>query len=117
MITVKVNVIARPGKQHELMQSIRELKDKIASETGCAGCRIYQDPDKPDEFVVFEQWNNEKLAHAHLDSENLAVLVGAASVLSRDISVSLSKEPSIEILEKSFRERLVKKAPNERPGP
>ena len=105
MITVRINLIARPGKQHELMQSIRELKDKIGSETGCVGCRIYQNPDNPDEFIVLEQWDKEKQAFAHLDSENLAVLVGAGSVLSRDIGVSLSKDPSINEMEQIFRER------------
>ena len=109
MITVRVNLIARPGKQHELMQSIRELKTNIATETGCAACRVYQNPDNHDEFVVFEQWDNEKQAYAHLDSENLAVLVGAGSVLSQDISVSLSKEPSTAAMEQIFKERMLKK--------
>jgi len=109
MITVRVNLIARPGKQRELMQSIRRLKNKIAAETGCVACRVYQNLDNPDEFVVFEQWNNEKQAKAHLDSENLAVLVGAGTVLSQDISVSMSKEPSIDAMEQNYKERMVKK--------
>lgn len=110
MITVRINLIACPGKQHELMQSICELKPRIALEFGCVDCRVYQNSDNPDEFVVFEQWDNEKLAYAHLDSENLAVLVGAGSVLSRDIRVSLAKEPSSAAMEKAYRERMVKKA-------
>ena len=108
MINVSVNLVAHPGKQDELMQSIRVLKDRIASETGCVACRVYQNPDNPDEFVVFEQWENEKQAYAHLDSENLAVLVGAGSVLSQDIRVSLSEEPSIVSMEQIFHRRIVK---------
>jgi len=108
MITVRVNLTARLGKQQELVQSIRRLKNKIAEERGCIACRVYQNLDNPDEFVVFEQWKNEKQAKAHLDSENMAVLVGAGSVLSRDISVSLTKESSTADIEQNFKERMVR---------
>ena len=110
MITVRVNLIARPNKQLELMQSIRDLKNDITKETGCISCRVYQNPDNSDEFVVFEQWENEEIAHAHLGSENIAVLVGAGSVLSKKISVSLTIEPSIAVMERTFKERFLKKA-------
>ena len=109
MITIRINLVARHGKQHELMQSIRALKHKIGSEQGCVSCRVYQDPDNPVEFVIFEQWDSEEEAYAHLESENLAVLVGAGSVLSQDINVSLSKEPSMAAMEQIFKERMVKK--------
>lgn len=108
MIHVSVNLIAHPGKKDELMQSIRALRNKIAAETGCVACRVYQNPDNPDEFVVLEQWESEKQAYEHLDSENLAVLVGAGSVLSQDIRVSLSEEPSIASMEQIFQRRIVK---------
>lgn len=108
MINVSVNLVAHPGKQDELMQSIRLLKEKIASEAGCVACRVYQNPDNPDEFVVFEQWEGEREAYAHLDSENLAVLVGAGSVLSQDIRVSLAEEPSIASMEQVFQRRIEK---------
>ena len=108
MIHVSINLVAHPGKQDELMQSIRVLKDKIATETGCLACRVFQNPDNTTEFVVFEQWENEKLAHAHLGSENLAVLVGAGAVLSKDIRVSLSEESSIASMEQVFHKRIVK---------
>ena len=96
-------------KQIEMMQSIRDLKTKIALEKGCVSCRVYQNPDNPDEFIVFEQWVDEKQAYAHLDSENLAVLVGAGSVLSKDINVSLARDPSVEVMEELFKERMLKK--------
>ena len=108
MITVRINLMARPGKQNELMQAIGELKDKVASERGCNACDVYQNPENRDAFVVLEQWENEKLARAHLDSENLAVLVGAGSVLSQDVNVSLTKEPSVTKLEQIFKKRVLK---------
>ena len=108
MINLSVNLVAHPGKQEELMQSLRFLKEKIASEAGCVACRVYQNPDNPDEFVVFEQWENVSKAAAHLESQNLAVLVGASSVLSQDIRVSLSEEPSIVSMEQIFHRRIVK---------
>ena len=109
MITVRIDLMARPGKQYELMQSILELKSRIAKETGCTDCRVYQNPENRYEFVVLERWENEKLVQAHLDSENLAVLTGAGSVLSSDLSVSLFKEPSMADMEQVFIERMEKK--------
>ena len=109
MINVRVNLIARPGKHRELLQSILELKTKIALETGCFACQVYRNTDDTDEFVVFEQWESEDLARAHISSENMAVLVGAGYVLSKHISVSVSKDPSIHAVEKMFRQRMTRK--------
>ena len=109
MINVRVNLIARPGKHRELLQSILELKTEIASETGCFACQVYRNTDDTDEFVVFEQWENEELAGAHISSENMAVLVGAGFVLSQHISVSVSKDASIHAMEKRFKQRITRK--------
>lgn len=108
-ITVRIDLVARAGKQHELLDSILALTSRIAKETGCKDCRAYQNTDNKDEFVVLERWENEKRVQAHLDSENLAVLAGAGSVLSSDLSVSLSKEPSIADMEQIFKKRMEKK--------
>ena len=108
MISIRINLTAKPGKQLELIQSIRELKNVITKETGCYNCKILQNTENRDELVLTQQWYSKEMAQAHLDSENLAILVGAGSVLSQKVNVTLSKEPSIAALEKTFIERIVK---------
>ena len=109
MINVRIELIARPGKQRELMQSICALRNKIAAEDGCIACTVYQNPDDLDDFVIFEQWNGESPARAHIESENLAVVAGAGAVLSRKVTVSLSKDPAIMAMEQQYQERIGKR--------
>jgi hypothetical protein len=58
------------------------------------------------EFVVLEEWENEKSARAHLESDNLTVLVGAGSVLAQKVCVSLANDPSVRLLAGAFKERI-----------
>ena len=107
MITIRIHLIARLGKERELVQAIGGLKQKIALETGCISCRVYQNTDNRNEFVVFEEWENQKSARKHLESDNLAVLVGAGSVLAQQVCVSLANDPPTSMLAGSFKERIV----------
>jgi quinol monooxygenase YgiN len=109
MITVSVHLIIRPYKQVEFSQAIEGIGEKIAQEAGCLGCRVYQNIKNADEFLVIQEWKNEESAQEHLNSTNLAVLVGAKSVLSQEVCVQLGKDLSIEELRESFVERIEKK--------
>ena len=111
MINVRVDLLVRPGKRRELLQSICDLKNKIASEVGCSACEVFQNPDNPDDFVLLERWDSEEQARAHVASENLALLVGAGSVLSQRVNVSLFRDPTISEMERHFRKRIMKRQP------
>ena len=106
MITIRINLTARLGKERELVQAIGGLKQKITLETGCTSCRVYRNTDNRNDFVVFEEWENQKSARKHLESDNLAVLVGAGSVLAQQVCVSLANDPLTSMLAVSFKERV-----------
>ena len=108
MITVRVHVSAKKGKQLELMQAISFLRKKIDQESGCASCRVYQHTEDEDEFVIIEEWENEQLARAHLKSENLNVLAGAAAVLTKEVRVALGKDPTGFRLTESYEKMMLK---------
>ena len=117
MITISVHLIARPDSHLELMQVIEHLAERIALEAGCISCRVYRNTRNESEFVVLQKWENEKVAQVHLQSENLAVLVGAGSVLTHDLYVSLGRDRSTKMLAESFEERMLKKKqPQPKPG-
>jgi len=106
LITIRINLTARLGKERELVQAIGGLKQKITLETGCTSCRVYRNTDNRNDFVVFEEWENQKSARKHLESDNLAVLVGAGSVLAQQVCVSLANDPLTSMLAVSFKERV-----------
>jgi quinol monooxygenase YgiN len=108
MISVRIHLTARCGKQTELFRAVGDLCRKIAGETGCISCQFYQNPENVDELVVIEEWKHETTARAHLKSENLALLVGASSVLTQKISVVSGKDLSTRNLNQSFRERIIR---------
>lgn len=106
MITICIKLIARPDKKIELEQVIKTVSKIIELENGCLGCRIYQNLDQANEYVVFEEWNDEAAARNHLQSDNLSVLSGAGSILTQEVSVSLDKYPSIAEIEKYYQKRI-----------
>ena len=108
MITVRIHLSAGRGKQTELFQVVGDLSRKIARETGCMGCQFYQNPENADELVVIEEWKDETTARAHIESENLALLVGACSVLTQKVSVVSGNDLSTKNCKQSFEERIVK---------
>jgi quinol monooxygenase YgiN len=108
MITVRINLAARRGKQTELFQAFGGLCRTIAREPGCISCQFYQNPENADKLVVIEEWEDETLARMHLESENLAILVGASSVLTQKVSVVSGNDLSTKNLKQSFEERIVK---------
>jgi quinol monooxygenase YgiN len=108
MITVRIHLTAQRGKQTELFQAFGGLCRKISRETGCISCRFYQNPENTDELVVIEEWGDETMARAHLESEYLALLVGACSVLTHKVSVVSGNDLSTKNLKQSFEERIVK---------
>ena len=105
MIRVSIHFIARPEKKAEFEQVVQSLKDKIAEENGCLGCRVYQNVDFPNEFMVVEQWEDESHAKDHLKSKNMAVLCGTRGLLIDKARVVLNRYPSLIDIEKNFVER------------
>ena len=108
MITVRIHLTARRGKQTELFQAFGGLCRKIAGESGCISCQYYQSPENTDELVVIEEWEDEPMARAHLESEYLALQVGASPVLAPKVSVVSGNDLSTRNLKQSFEERMVK---------
>ncbi len=110
MISLRLQLIARPAKRRELAQALAALKEEIAAEPGCLGCRVYQDTELQDEFIVLEDWESEALAQQHLSSEYFAILCGAGAVLAGNACISLYSYPSIKTLEEMFCKRVEKEA-------
>ena len=55
-----------------------------------------------------EGWEDEITAGAHLESENLTLLIGASSVLTQEVSVVSGNDLPAKNLKQSFENRMVK---------
>ena len=110
MISVSIHFTTRPEKKTEFEQVVQALKDKIASEKGSLGCRVYRNVDSPNEFMVIEQWEDESHARDHLKSENMAVLCGTRGLLTNSARVALNRHPSPMDIEKNFAQRFDRRA-------
>ena len=105
MISVCITLTAKPDKKRELEQILCSLKENIEKENGCSGCHAYRSLENQDEYVLFEKWGDEALAWDHLQSDNIAILSGARSVLTYNTSVSLDKYLLLEKLEEIYKNR------------
>ena len=106
MITIRIYLTTRSDKRTEFIQTVKDLCQKIAKESGCTSCRFYQSPENADELVVIEEWKNEPMARKHVKSENFALLVGACSVLTQKVSIGLCNDPPTGKLKHIFEKRM-----------
>ena len=108
MITVVIHLTARRGKKTELIQAFGSLSRKIAKEAGCMNCHFYQNPENVNELMIIEEWEDEPMARAHLESDNLSLMAGASSVLTQKVNVMTGNDLSTRNLKQSFEERMIK---------
>ena len=106
MITIRIHITIRYDKKIEFIQTVGDLCQKIAKESGCISCQFYQSPENADELVVIEEWKNEPIARKHVKSENFALLVGACSVLTQKVSIGLCSDPPNGKLKQLFEKRM-----------
>lgn len=111
MFSVSIHFVTRPEKCTEFEQVIQSLKGRIAKESGCLGCTLYRNVEKPDEYMVLQEWETEILARQHLKSSSMAVLCGTRTLLTSQARISLTRDPSLMELEGQFIERIEKKKP------
>ena len=108
MITIRIHLTGRQGKKTELLQLVGDLCLKIAAEPGCISCQSYQSPENPVELVVIEEWQDETIARAHLESVNFGLLIGAGYVQTHKANIMSGDDPATKNLRQSFEKRMVK---------
>lgn len=81
MVIVFIRMMVRPEKQKELSQTLLSIVEKVRKESGCLHSGFYQDVENENYFTVIEEWETQKDADDHLQSNIFTVLKGAGSLM------------------------------------
>jgi len=95
---VKMN--ARPEKRKEILQTIQSIVAQMRKENGCVDSNFYLYTENENNFVLIEEWETRNALDDHLRSDIFTVLMGARSLLSRPLEVTIhtvSQSSELEI--------------------
>ncbi len=110
MIITRIRLAARTDKHLELLQTAESLCPRIAKETGCLNCEVYQSTSNSQEIVISEEWDSEEAINRHLDSNILKVLAGARSILSSRVEIFTGSDQPMQDLQERMGKRLKTKS-------
>jgi quinol monooxygenase YgiN len=76
-----IELKTRSGKYQELYQTLQALLPTIRREKGCLDCRICQDMEDEEIFVLSFQWGTQANLEDFLSRESGSALLGAIDLL------------------------------------
>ena len=72
MIIIAGTATVNGEKIDAALPVIAKMVEATEQEEGCISYRIYQDPNSPTDFFIFEQWDNEEAFARHFQAEHMA---------------------------------------------
>lgn len=70
-VRVVARVLALPEKVEKVKSVLLSLIEPSRQESGCIQYELLQNHEAPTDFVFVEQWENEALLNAHLESPHI----------------------------------------------
>lgn len=70
-VRVVARVLALPEKVEKVKSVLLSLIEPSRQESGCIQYELLQNHEDPTDFVFVEQWENEALLNAHLESPHI----------------------------------------------
>lgn len=86
-LTIELKALS--GKYQELYQTLQALLPKIRMEKGCLDCRICQDMEDEELFLLSFQWGIQANLEHFLRMESGRALLGAIDLLSERARVKM----------------------------
>ena len=77
MIVVVGRVSTDSGKRDELIKVGQAVAAASREEEGCINYRVYEDTERPNEFVFVEEWADQAALDRHFATEHIRVFMGA----------------------------------------
>ncbi len=99
MVILTISITAKPNKRSELLSALRLFSDTIRKETGCQGCRLYQDIDDQNLIILEESWAQRSDLDAHLRSDIFSALLGAMKLLGQSQKIRINDGMQTEGME------------------
>lgn len=86
---------AKPGKEGELEQALREVAPPTRAQPGCVAFDLYRRHDDPAVIIGFEHWSSKEHHDLHLKSAHVQKLMSAMA----DILAESPQIASYEVLD------------------
>jgi len=84
ILSLVAQVKARPGKEAELGQVLRDLVQPTRAEEGCLNYDLHVANDDPGFFVLYENWQTVPLWEQHMGAPHLEAFKGRTDELVAD---------------------------------
>ena len=98
-MTLTIEVRSKPGKINELQQTLQALLPTMRQEEGCIGCRVAQDMEDGEVYVLSSDWDGETSFEGYIKSSSGAALLGAIRTIGQSSRIQLGSDAKWEGVE------------------
>jgi len=106
IMTLTIEVKSKTGKNNELYQSLQALLVTMRQEKGCLRCRVSQDMEDGEVYVLSSDWDTESSFGSYVKSVSGIALLGAINMLGQSTRIQVgsgAKWEGAEALKKIWR--------------
>ncbi len=106
-MTLTIEVRSKPGKITELYQTLQAFLPTMRQEKGCLGCRVSQDMEDGEVYVLSSDWDAQASFEEYIKSTSGSALLGAIKMLGQSTRIQIGSDArweGVETLKKMRRE-------------
>ena len=106
-MTLTIEVRSKPGKINELYQTLQALLPTMRQEKGCLNCRVSQDMEDGEVYVLSGDWDAQASFEGYLKSASGSALLGAIKMLGQSTRIQMGRKArwdGVEMLQRIRRE-------------
>ena len=86
-LTIIAKIEAKPEKLDEVKSAVLKLIEPTRKEQGCIQYDLHQENEKAEVFIFVENWENQALWDAHMQSEHLQSFIKETEGLLVELTV------------------------------
>ena len=87
VVTLFATITAKPEYAAELEKELLILVEKSNQEAGCVGYVLHKDLSDSNNFIMYENWQNEAAVELHNNSEHFQKFVKLAEYMLSNLQV------------------------------
>ena len=100
MVVLLARTSIKPEERDRWLELVSAVSESSRAEEGCAAYRVYEDVERPNDFVFVEQWRSLDALRAHFRSSHFGALFGtlptfvaaAPDVQIHDVAATIALE-------------------------
>ena len=83
MIIATLRMTAPPGKQTDILHSLKPLLEPTRVQPGCLSCRLYRDVEQTHTFAWIEEWESQAALERRFQSADYRILLALLDLSSQ----------------------------------